>query len=354
MKGRSDKMRVAVAMSGGVDSSVAAWILRSKGYQVVGLTMLTGQIPARDEAVLDAAGKVCRKIGIPHDVVNVSREFEDEVVQPFCLEYSLGRTPNPCVVCNRSIKFGVLLACALEIGATHLATGHYCRLRHDPEIGRVLLYKAKDEGKDQSYVLYSLKQEQLRRVMLPLGEYKKNEVKELALKAGLGPELVAESQEICFVEGDYREFLAKRNVKKTPGLIVDKEGRALGRHQGIVDFTVGQRRGLGLACGRPLYVTRLDPERNEVVVGFCEDLMGRELLATRCNFIPFDTLEEEMEVEAKIRYTAKPAKAIITPAGPDKTLVRFFEPQRAITPGQSVVFYDQDLLVGGGVIDSWR
>ncbi|NPV70638.1 MAG: tRNA 2-thiouridine(34) synthase MnmA [Firmicutes bacterium] len=364
-------------MSGGVDSSVAAALLREQGYDVVGVTMQIWPDVAEDEAYSHGgccsvtaahdARRVAAVLGIPHYVLNFKEVFAGRVISNFCAEYESGRTPNPCLICNRDIKFGELLGKARELGASFVATGHYARVVTDPSTGRRLLLKGVDRGKDQSYALYMLSQEQLAAAMFPLGGMRKTEVRRLAARLGLPTADKPESQEICFVtSGDYREFLESRHPRvATPGPIVDRSGNVLGTHRGLAFYTVGQRRGLGIAKEIPLYVIDIDPARNALVVGTAGEAMSSEFAVYQANFIPFDSLTGPLDVRCKIRYRAAEAPATIEPidsvawsSSPGGRLtqnrrarVRLHEPQRAITPGQSAVFYDGEVVVGGGIIE---
>ncbi len=344
---KKDK-RVAIAMSGGVDSSVAAALLLEEGYEVIGLTMdiCTGS------AVAEAA-KAAANLGIRHEVVNLQGFFKEKVIDYFMSEYLRGRTPNPCAVCNRHLKFGALLEKASELGADMLATGHYARVKYDEVSGRYLLYRAQDKAKDQSYFLYTMTQAQLERIVFPLGEYTKTQVRQKAAELGLVSADKPESQEICFIpDNDYKKFLAAhlsgQGIK--PGLFLNTKGEALGRHQGIPYYTVGQRKGLGIALGYPAYVVALDVENNSVILGYDKDIYKKALVAEYNNFIAFAGLNAPLEVVAKIRYGAKPALAVITPERAGRVRVDFDEPQRAITPGQVVTYYQGDLVIGGGLI----
>ena len=359
----ADKPRVVVAMSGGVDSSLTAALLVHQGYDVIGATM---QIWEKDQAnnddpdsrgccslsAVDDARRVANKIGIPYYVLNFRDMFQDTVVKYFMAEYSAGRTPNPCIACNRYVKFEGLLTKALALGAQYVATGHYAQIMYDDDRQRYLLRKGVDLTKDQSYALYHLNQHTLRHFLMPLGKFAKTETRKMARELGLSVADKPDSQEICFVPNDdYKAFLKNRIPESLkPGNIVDLTGQILGQHQGVQLYTVGQRKGLGLAVGKPLYVIALDAERNEVVVGSDQDVFASELIAGDLNFITMDTLEEPLAVEAKIRYSGSPARAMVTPRGNGQVHVKFVMPQRAITPGQSVVFYHDDIVVGGGII----
>ena len=355
---------VAVAMSGGVDSSVAAAILKSEGREIFGVTMDLFALPARfcvsDELrnccgrkAREDAAAVAAKLGIPHYVADFRREFEDRVIADFCAEYGAGRTPNPCVRCNEIIKFGLLFERSERLGAKSVATGHYARSERDPASGRRILRKGLDPGKDQSYFLYPLTQEQLSRTLFPLGGLTKAEVRRRALESGLPVADKTESQEICFIpDDDYAGFLRGRRPSAfIPGPIVDAAGREIGRHKGVAHFTVGQRKGMGIAAPRPLYVIKVDVGRDTIVAGPGEALYGTSLEATRLNWIVVERPPASLRVRARIRYKHVEAPARIEAAGIDRVRVEFEKPQRAIAPGQSVVFYDGDVVVGGGTIE---
>jgi len=355
-----DRKRVIVAMSGGVDSSVAAALLLRQGYDVIGVTMRLWTLED-PEAPLhhrrccsvddsEDARAVCDTLGIPHYVLNFEREFQATVVDYFCREYMRGRTPNPCLACNEHVKFRPLLAKALALEADYLATGHYSRIEkngHGYE-----LWRARDESKDQSYVLYVLGQEELSRVLFPLGDYTKAEVRRIAVELRLPVADKPDSAEICFIpRGDYRQFLAQRFPQR-PGDIVDGSGRVLGRHPGIGGYTVGQRRGLPARGGRePLYVLDLDPTGNTVTVGRDDELLSDRLWAEDVSFVSGEAPAgpRPVGVEAKIRYRSEPAHALLTVAD-GRAEVRFQRPQRAVTPGQAVVFYQGPRVLGGGII----
>lgn len=343
----SSRPKVAAAMSGGVDSSVAAALLKDQGYQVIGVTMHLGFSGSWKAA--DDARSVADKLGIPHHVVDLREEFQ-AVVDRFCQDYLEGRTPNPCIVCNRAIKFGALLETANLLGASRLATGHYARVEEDGVKQRYLLKKGVDSSKDQSYVLYGLTQEQLGRVIFPLGSMNKLNARSIAQDFELPVADKEESQEICFIEGDYGAFLMCRFPGRVkPGPILDMQGKRLGTHKGTPLYTVGQRRGLGMSADRALYVVEVKGDTNTLVVGPVESLEAKGLLATEVNFISFDKLKDPMEVMAKIRYRAKEVPATIYPQDHQVKVV-FRHGQRAVTPGQSVVFYQEDVVIGGGVI----
>jgi len=363
---------IAVAMSGGVDSSTVAAMLCAQGHQVIGLTMqlwnqrrLSGH-PGMPEAVqgrccsLDDvydARRVAETLGIPYYVVNHEERFERDVVRPFVEEYLSGRTPIPCSLCNNHLKFDQLLIVAQQIGADALATGHYARVEFDDRRGRWLLRRASDSSKDQTYFLFGLTQEQLSRTIFPLGEMSKPAVRDLARDYGLALAEKPDSQEICFVPGgDYKKFLdaylADRGdaLPDTSGELVTAGGEVIGEHSGIHNFTVGQRKGLGVATGSPLYVIQIKGENRQVVVGGQEELYSRTLRAHRVNLISVDDLHEPMRARVKIRHRHEAAPATIEKSGTEEVLVTFDEPQRAITPGQAAVFYDGDIVAGGGWI----
>ena len=352
--------RVVVAMSGGVDSSVAALLLKRQGYDVVGVTMrlwseedaAAAPLNKRCCSVEDVqdARRVCDAIGARHYFVNFEREFQQHVIDYFVREYDRGRTPHPCLACNDKIKFDFLLRRALFMDADYIATGHYARIRHEAD--RTRLLKGIDAGKDQSYVLFTLRQAELNRLLLPVGEYPKSDIRRIAADAGLPVADKPDSQEICFIpDGDYRKFVGKR-VEPKPGDMVDTHGNVLGTHPGIQFFTIGQRRRLGLQgnTGDPLYVTAIDAASNRVTLGRHEDLLRRELWASRINYIAGEPPNDTIAITAKIRYKASEAPATLTPRG-DWAELRFDEPQRAVTPGQAVTFYQSDEIIGGGIIE---
>jgi len=359
-------------MSGGVDSSTVAAMLRAEGHQVIGLTMqlwnqrrlaghegmpeaVQGRCCSLDD-VYDAR-RVAETIGIPYYVVNHEERFERDVIRPFVEEYLSGRTPIPCSLCNNHLKFDQLLIVAQQIGADALATGHYARVGFDEQRGRWLLKRPADRSKDQTYFLFGLTQEQLSRTLFPLGEMTKAEVRERARRHGLALAEKPDSQEICFVPGgDYKNFLDAYLAEQgealpdTAGELVTADGQVLGEHRGIHNFTVGQRKGLGVATGSPLYVIQIKGDKRHVVVGNQGDLYSRTLRAHRVNLIAVDDLPEPTRVAVKIRHRHEPAAAVIEKCGNDKVLVTFDEAQRAITPGQAAVFYDGEVVVGGGWI----
>ena len=338
--------KVAVLMSGGVDSSVAALLLKEQGYDVVGLTMLNWSVE-----VCRKAEEVARFLGIGHYVVDLRQDFRKTVIDYFCRSYEEGLTPNPCVVCNEFIKFGSVMRHAVGMGCRWVATGHYARVETDEATGRYLLKRGIDTKKDQAYYLYRLKQDQLARLLFPLGNMTKEQTKVVAREHGLPVAGTEESQEVCFIEGDYRDFLAANGVHGFPGPIRNRQGELLGTHRGLPRYTVGQRRGLGIRTGRAVYVLDLDVASNTLVVGTEKELYCKSLLAVQNNFIPFDSLAETLAVEAKVRYTAPAAHARISPVSRG-IRVEFLHPQRAVTRGQSVVYYQGDVVIGGGVIAS--
>jgi len=352
------KDRVLVAMSGGVDSSIAAFILKNEGYEVIGATIkiwpkeYCGRDGGRTCCSLrdiDDAKKVCENLGIRHYVFNFYNIFKEEVIDYFVREYLSGRTPNPCIVCNERIKFGKFLEKALELDCRFVATGHYARIEREDGVCR--LKEAYDKRKDQSYVLFSLKDFQLQNILLPLGDINKDEVRVLAKRLGLKVHDKPESQDICFVrEGDYTDFI-RQYIKKTSmkGEIVDTSGRLLGYHDGYWNFTIGQRRGLGIAYKRPLYVIDIQQEKNLLVVGDFSELKKRRFLVKDINWIGYRS-SGSIEASVKIRYAHKKAGAVIKQLEDDTVEVEFKEPQEAITPGQAAVFYDGEYVLGGGWI----
>jgi len=341
------KGKVAVALSGGVDSSAAALLLKEAAYEVIGIHMRLWESPPFDYQA-HRAENICRILDIPYHQLDLQKEFESRVVDYFCREYQQGRTPNPCVACNQRIKFGLLLDKALSLGADYLATGHYAKVEHSRDGHRLL--KAADTSRDQSYFLYTLTQEKLGHVLFPLGEHSRDEVKQMAKQAGL-PTATKSSQDICFIsQRNYGAFLSQR-FSTLPGDIVDTQGKKLGQHRGIAFYTVGQRHGLGLASGKPLYVTKIEPESNRIVLGHEKELYSQKLTAQKLSWVSGKAPREAVSVKAKIRYKSKEAEAILFPRG-DSVDVHFTQPQKAVTPGQAIVFYNLDEVLGGGIIDS--
>jgi tRNA-specific 2-thiouridylase len=359
---------VVVAMSGGVDSSLTAALMKERGYDVIGINMrLHGGGSDEDEqnyslsksccsiVEMEDARKVCQQIGVPFYAMNFEKEFRQSVIDYFVEEYQRGRTPNPCVACNAFLKFKFLLNKALALGADYLATGHYCQNVWDEAAGQHMLLKAKDASKDQSYVLYMLNQKQLSRVMFPLGEFTKAETRQMAAERGLVVANKPESQDICFVAGgDYRDFVKRKAGEEiaVPGPIVNTAGQVVGQHQGLIGYTVGQRKGLGALNSRPTYVLKLVPESNTLVVGDDAELRSRELEADGINWVSGRWPTEMVRANIKVRYKAQEMPGWVTPLDPTQRTVRITldDPQRAITPGQAVVFYQGDEVLGGGLI----
>lgn len=354
--------KVMVAMSGGVDSSVAAVLLRELGYDICGATLklfgnediLTScrtRTCCSLEDVEDARS-VCYKLGIEHFVFNFKDAFKEEVINKFTRSYEAGNTPNPCIDCNKYIKFSKLIERAVLMEKDYIATGHYARVEFDSGSGRYLLKKAVDETKDQSYVLYVLSQYDLSRTLFPLGEMHKTEVREIAEERGLINARKPDSQDICFVQdGNYAGFLEnKMGIESKEGNFIDAEGNVLGRHKGIIHYTVGQRKGLGISLGKPAYVVDKNKEKNTVTLGDEEELYTDRLEAKGINFISIEKLTGTMKATVKTRYTQKESKALLHPVDDDRILVEFKNKQRAITPGQAAVFYDGDIVIGGGTI----
>jgi len=364
-------------MSGGVDSSVAATLLKNNGYDVVGITM---QIWPTDNYLnnehfggccsllaIEDAKRVAYRLEIPHYVLNFRRVFRKKVIDNFIQEYKKGRTPNPCIRCNQFIKFGALLYKARELNANFVATGHYARIEYDAKIKRWLLKKGRDISKDQSYVLYPLSQEQLKHILLPLGNLSKIEVREIARKKGLLVADKKESQEICFIpDNNYHRFLKPQisglcgNKEINRGPIISLNGEIIGEHKGVAFYTIGQRRGLGISFREPLYVVSVNPKNNTIVVGPDKALYKNQLIAGNVNYISIKKLSQPLNAEVKIRYKHEAIFATILPLDNGKVKVKFKQAQRAITPGQSAVFYDGDVVIGGGIIikerrkEKWR
>ncbi len=358
-----DKNKVVIGMSGGVDSSVAAYLLKKQNYDVIGVTMQIWQDKNKETveneggccslSAVEDARIVCSKLDIPHYVMNFKDIFEKKVINYFINEYGKGRTPNPCIACNRYIKFEELLRRTHALGAYYVSTGHYARIIYDKNKNRYLLKKSDAVKKDQTYALYNLTQEQLKHTLMPLGEFNnKDEVREIARELGFIVADKPDSQEICFVEGDdYGKFIqqnADYDIK--PGNFVNTKGDIVGKHKGITNYTIGQRKRLGLSLGKPVYVVDINPHKNEVVIGYDDEIFNSQLIADDINLISIDKLDKPMKVKAKIRYNFKEVPATIEPYNNKQIKVLFESPVRAITPGQSVVFYNDDVVVGGGTI----
>ncbi len=358
-----DKKRVVVGLSGGVDSSVAAWLLKEQGYDVTGITMQIwekeGEAAQEEQggccgfSAVEDARRVAASLGIPYYVMNFRDEFKTNVIDYFIDEYLHGRTPNPCIACNRYVKWESLLRRSMEIGADYIATGHYARIDRLPN-GRYALRTSQTDAKDQTYALYNLTQEQLAHTLMPVGEYTKEEIRKMANDIGLRVADKPDSQDICFVpDGDYASYImrcVKSSRRIEPGNFVLSDGTVVGQHKGIIHYTVGQRKGLGLALGHPVFVLEIRPETNEVVIGTHEESLAYEVRANRVNFMSVEDLTEERRVWAKIRYNHKGAWCRVQKTGADEILCVFEEAQRAVTPGQAVVLYDGEHVLGGGTI----
>ncbi len=351
---------VVIGLSGGVDSAVAAYLLKKQGYNVIGIMLNLSQ---NDEiyllheggccslsSVLDAR-KVAEFLEIPFYVLNYKDMFKEKIVDYFVDDYMKGNTPNPCVECNRYIKFGEFLKSAKTLGADYIATGHYARIENID--GKFILKKGKDTKKDQTYMLYTLTQAQLKNVIMPCGEYTKDEVRKIAEEIGMDIYNKRDSEEICFVpDGDHGKFISEI-TKVKEGNFIDKDGKVLGRHKGIVYYTIGQRKGLNLSLGKPAYVIDIRAKTNEVVIGDEKDIFSKNALIDNVNFIHLEDFEDGMETECKIRYQAKPSPARIYHHEKGMVRVEFSDPQRAITKGQSLVMYNGDILLGGGIISRY-
>ena len=350
-------------MSGGVDSSVTAALLKERGFEVIGITMRLGsQDSAHSDSArpsccsiesVEDARRVAGQLGIPFYAVNFEADFKEQVVDYFCKEYSAGRTPNPCIICNEKLKFGKLLDMAHGLEADYVATGHYARISYDSDTNRYILRKGVDASKDQAYALFSLTQDQLKHTLTPLGDYTKSKVREIAESLSLKVAQRPESQELCFIsDNDYNRFIREQmpdSIK--PGPILDMAGNVVGLHRGIQFYTIGQRKGLGGSFGKAMYVVRIDPSRNAIVVGAKADLEVDGLTAANANFVSIPRLEKPMRVTVKIRYNDPGADGIALPLSRDRFRVVFDEPRIAVTPGQAAVLYDGDVVLGGGWIE---
>lgn len=356
-----EKKKVVVGMSGGVDSSVAAWLLKEQGYDVIGVTMQIWQEEEKDDqdenggccglSAVEDARRVAASLEIPYYVINFRQDFKERVIDYFIGEYQQGRTPNPCIACNRYVKWEALLKRSLDIGADYIATGHYARIDR-LENGRYAVRTSQTASKDQTYALYNLTQEQLSRTKMPVGDYTKDEIRKMAEKIGLRIADKPDSQDICFVpDGDYASYIEANSAEKIePGNFVLSDGTVVGQHKGIIHYTVGQRKGLGLSLGHPVFVLEIRPETNEVVVGSSEESMSYYVRANQVNFMSVEDLPEKKRVWAKIRYNHRGAWCTVEKTGEDEILCTFEEPQRAITPGQAVVLYEGEYVLGGGTI----
>lgn len=360
MRGNMSGKKIVVGMSGGVDSSVAAYLLKRQGYDVIGVTLNNwqGEETAGDAgeacgsvSAAEDAGRVAAHLGIPHEIVDCRVEFRKYVVDYFTSEYWKGRTPNPCVVCNRYVKWEALLRRSKEIGADYVATGHYARVDRLAN-GRYAIRNSATAAKDQTYALYGLTQEQLARTRMPVGDYAKDEIRSIAEEIGLSVAEKKDSQEICFIpDHDYAGFIDRECGREpTPGNFVSTDGEILGRHKGITHYTVGQRKGLGIALGRPVFVTQIRPDTNEVVLGEDGEVFTDMLYADHLNFMSLPDISGEVLLKAKIRYSHAGSACRVTRVGEDEICCKFLEPVRAVTPGQAVVLYDGDYVAAGGMI----
>ncbi len=358
------RQRVVAAMSGGVDSSVAAALLKEQGYDVIGITMQMGVQSEENSlgeesscgrcsvSAVEDAKSVAYKLNIPFYVINMQEMFQRQVVDYFCQEYALGRTPNPCIVCNTQLKFKALLAKAMALGADYIATGHYARIRQDAERQRYVLMEAVDKHKDQSYALYNLSQRQLARTLLPLGQTTKEETREIATKFNLSVAQKEDSQEICFIpDDDYRGFLKKRiPAAIKPGFFLDLQGRVLGKHKGLPFYTIGQRRHLGIAASRRLYVVDIDAKRNVVILGEEKELLRSQIRLERVNWVSISPPKDAIDATVRVRYRGLKYQARVFPKNDFAAMIKFHQPARAPAPGQAAVFYYGEEVLGGGTI----
>ena len=353
--------RVVVGMSGGVDSSVAALLLLEQGYEVIGVTMQIWQKETEEAleenggccglSAVEDARRVAAQLGIPYYVMNFRREFETSVMDYFAREYCQGRTPNPCIACNRYVKWEALLQRSLKIGADYIATGHYAQIKQLPN-GRYTLASAVTAAKDQTYALYSLTQQQLAHTLMPVGLYHKEEIRDMAAKRGLRVAEKPYSQEIGFVpDKDYAGFIKREyHIKEEPGNFVSGDGRILGEHKGILHYTIGQRKGLGIAFGKPMFVAEIRPESREIVLAEDKELYTKVVYANHLNFMSMERIQGMKEANGKIRYNHQGAPCVVEQVEKDVIRCEFLEPQRAVTPGQALVLYDGDYVLGGGTI----
>jgi len=358
----STKETVVVAMSGGVDSSVAAVLLHEEGYNVIGITMklwdfeqVGGNINHESGCCsissFNDARSICVNLGFPHYILNFSQEFHKNVVEGFIDEYLAGRTPNPCVQCNTKIKWDTLIERSKELGADFIATGHYARTSKSPDTGRFELYRAKDKNKDQAYALWGIRQPSLAKTLFPLGEYSKPQVRELAKKFGLSTAEKPESQEICFVpDNNYHRLLQSRNSNISSGDMIDTSGKVIGRHDGIPFYTIGQRKGLGGGFKKPMYVVDINAEKNLITIGDQQALLSDEFIIDEINLIGISKVKEKINCEIKIRYNDDGHAGSIFPEEDGSIRVKFDKPQKSVTPGQSAVFFQDDNVLGGGII----
>lgn len=355
------RKKVVVGMSGGVDSSVAAYLLKQQGYDVVGVTMQIWQDESHEEienkggccglSAVDDARRVAAMLDIPYYVMNFKNEFKRDVIDYFVREYLAGRTPNPCIACNRYVKWESLLTRSIQIGADYIATGHYARICELPN-GRYAIRNSVTAKKDQTYALYNLTQEQLKRTLMPIGDYTKEQVRKIAEDIGLMVAGKPDSMEICFVpDNDYASFIENETgVTSVPGDFVDVDGNVIGKHKGVIHYTVGQRKGLGIALGKPAFVVAIRPEQNQVVIGEDRDVYTERLYANNLNFMSVDNITEPVHVKAKIRYSHEGAYCTVRKIDSDTIECIFDQPVRAVTPGQAVVLYDGEYVLGGGTI----